>query len=53
MATPPFPPGPLLDQTKMGALMSVGSAALAFGVAAARGRARPAERAPARPGAGS
>ena len=49
-ATAAFPPGPLLDQTKMGALMSIGAAALAF--AAARGRARPAEGAPARPGAG-
>jgi NhaA family Na+:H+ antiporter len=32
-ATAAFPPGPLLDQTKMGALLSSSSAVLAFGVA--------------------
>jgi NhaA family Na+:H+ antiporter len=43
-ATAAFPPGPLLDQTKMGALMSIGAGALAFLVARVRrcgsGRAR-------------
>jgi Na+:H+ antiporter, NhaA family len=32
-ATASFPPGPLLDQTKLGALCSVVSAAVAFGAA--------------------
>jgi len=51
-ATAAFPSGPFLDQTKMGALMSIGAAALAFVVAAVRGRARPPEPARARPDAG-
>ena len=33
-ATASFPPGSLLDQAKLGALLSVGSAALAFAAAA-------------------
>jgi NhaA family Na+:H+ antiporter len=43
-----FPPGPILEQLKLGALLSVGSAALAFGAAAivraGRFRAWPAGR---------
>jgi len=43
-----FPPGPILEQLKLGALLSVGSAALAFGAAAivrtGRFRASPAGR---------
>jgi NhaA family Na+:H+ antiporter len=33
-ATAAFPPGPLLDQTKMGALLSLGASVVAIGLAA-------------------
>jgi NhaA family Na+:H+ antiporter len=39
-ATAAFPPGPLLDQAKLGALLSVSSAGLAFVAAAALGVGR-------------
>jgi NhaA family Na+:H+ antiporter len=51
-ATAAFPPGPLLDQTKMGALMSIGAGALAFLVATVQRRARAFGRARARTDAG-
>jgi NhaA family Na+:H+ antiporter len=51
-ATAAFPAGPLLDQTKMGALLSVGAALLAFAAARALGvgrfKASPARGGPSR-----
>ena len=51
-ATAAFPPGPLLDQTKMGALMSIGAGALAFLVATVQRRVRAFGQARARTDAG-